>query len=185
MYNRCYYCNAPMKEARKEKQTMDYQQKKSIVNIVQAAALLAVYGIYVFNKLNGGVVGWEDTHFFAVTMLKFIGIGVVITIIIQILFHIALSVSIAVKERNKESGEIESAINAAMVEDERDKLIDLKSTRISAIAFMMGFIAGLVLLALGHPVAMMLNLVFFAGGLGTIAEEVTKLVYYRAGGRNA
>ena len=164
---------------------MEYQQKKSIVNIAQAVALLAVYGIYIFSRLNGGVTGWEDTHFFAVTMLKFIGVGVVIIIIIQIMFHVALSVSVAVKERDKESREIESAINAAMGEDERDKMIGLKSTRISAIAFMMGFIAGLALLALGYPVAMMLNLVFFAGGLGTIAEEVAKMVYYRAGGRNA
>ena len=164
---------------------MEYPQKKSMVMIAQTIAVLAVYGIYVFGRLNNGTVGWEDTHFFAVTMLKFIGIGILITIVIQVLFHVLLSVSVAIKEHLKENQEIDSAIKAAMVEDERDKMIELKSTRVAAIAFMAGFIAGLALLALGHPAAMMLNVVFFVGGLGKIGEEVVKLIYYRAGGQNA
>ncbi len=164
---------------------MEYQQKKSIVTLVQTLVVLGAYGLYSFGKVRQGIVGWDDTQFFAVTMLKFIGVGILLTIVVQIIFHVLLSVSIAVKERRKESREIESAISAAMVEDERDKMIELKFTRISVSAFMVGFIGGLVLLALAYPVSAMLNLLFFAGGLGAAAEEAAKLIYYGAGSRNA
>jgi len=163
---------------------MDYQQKKSIVSIVESVAVVAVYCIYVLGKLRQGAVSMEDTRFFAVTMLTFIGIGIAFTIAIQVVFHVLLSVSIAVREREKESKEIEHAINAAMVEDERDKIIDLKSTRIPYMAAMLGFVAGLVMLALQYPVAVMLNILFIASGLGAVGEGVAKLLYYKAGVRN-
>ena len=158
---------------------MYYQQKRSIVSIVAGTALLAAYFIYVIGKLNAGEVTLDDVKFFAVTMLTFIGIGIALTIAVQVTFHILFSVGVAIQEREKDGKEIESAINAAMVEDERDKLIDLKSTRITSIVSTVGFIAGLILLALSYPVGLMLNILFGAAGLGAIGEEVSKLIYYK------
>ncbi len=158
---------------------MYYQQKRSIVGIFVAVALLSSYFLYILGKLSEGAVTLDDVKFFAVTMLVFIGIGIVLAIVVQVIFHILFSISIAVHERDKDNQTIEHAIDAAMVEDERDKLIDLKSSRITAIVSMMGFIAGLALLAFGHPVGLMLNVLFGAAGLGAIGEEISKLIYYR------
>ncbi|MFH1513014.1 MAG: hypothetical protein ABIG45_06640 [Bacillota bacterium] len=163
---------------------MYYQEKRTIVGIAEGIALLAAYCIYVTGKLNAGAATLDDLKFFAVAMLTFIGIGIVLAIVIQIVFHILFSVSIAVRERNNDEKQVETAINAAMVEDERDKIIDLKSTRIPFIVSMVGFIAGLVLVALEYPAAVMLNILFIAASLGSIGEGVAKLIYYKAGVRN-
>jgi uncharacterized membrane protein len=163
---------------------MYYQQKRTIVSLAEGILLLAAYCIYVFGKVNAGAVAPDDLHFFAVTMLWFIGIGVVAGIVIQIVFHILLSVAVAVREREKDEKVIEARISAEMVEDERDKMIDLKSVRISFAVAMAGFIAGLVLLALNGSAALMLNILFGSIWLGIIAEGVAKLAYYRIGMKN-
>jgi len=134
--------------------------------------------------VNAGAAAPDDLQFFAVTMLWFISIGIVAGIVIQIVFHILLSVSVAVREREKDEKAIEAKISAEMVEDERDKMIDLKSMRITFAVTMAGFIAGLVLLALNGSAALMLNILFGCIWLGTIAEGVAKLIYYRVGMKN-
>ena len=163
---------------------MSYQEKRTIVMIAQGIAILAAYCIYVAGKMQQGAAGLEDIKFFAVAMLVFLGISVAVTIAVQVIFHILLSVSIAVREREKEEKVIESAINAEMVEDERDRIIELKSARITMIVTMAGFVVGLIMLALDYQPAVMLNILFIAANLGAISEGVGKLIYYRAGVRH-
>ena len=163
---------------------MYYQQQRTLVGIMGGLAVLVAYCIYVLGKVNAGVAGLDDLKFFAVTMLTFIGIGVVLAIVIQIVFHILFSVGVAVRERDKDDKQVESAINAAMVEDERDKIIDLKATRITFLISMIGFVAGLILLAMDYQPAVMLNLLFIAINLGSVAEGVAKLIYYKVGVRH-
>ena len=163
---------------------MSYQEKRTIVMIAQGIAILAAYCIYVAGKMQQGAAGLEDIKFFAVAMLVFLGISIAVTIAVQVIFHILLSVSIAVREREKEEKSIESAINAEMVEDERDKIIELKSARITMIVTMAGFVVGLIMLALDYQPAVMLNILFIAANLGAIGEGVGKLIYYRAGVRH-
>ena len=141
---------------------MYYQQKKTIVSILQAVVLLAVYIIYVVGKVNAGAAAPDDVKFFAVTMLIFIGIGIGVGIVVQVLFHVLFSVSVAVQERDKDGETIKTAVNAAMVEDERDKMIDLKSMQITFTITMIGFVAGLGMIALGHSVVLMLNMLYLA-----------------------
>ena len=163
---------------------MSYQEKRTIVMIAQGIAILAAYCIYVAGKMQQGAAGLEDIKFFAVSMLVFLGISIAVTIAVQVIFHILLSVSIAVREREKEEKVIENAINAEMVEDERDKIIELKSARITMVVTMAGFVVGLIMLALDYQPAVMLNILFIAGSLGAIGEGVGKLIYYRAGIRH-
>lgn len=160
---------------------MYYQQKRTIVSLAEGILLLAAYCIYVLGKVNAGAVAPGDLHFFAVAMLWFIGIGVAAGIVIQIVFHILLSVAVAVREREKDEKTIEAMVSAEMVEDERDKMIDLKCMRISFAVAMAGFVAGLVLLALNGSAVVMLNILFGGIWLGTIAEGIAKLAYYKVG----
>lgn len=167
---------------------MSYQEKKTIVSLVAGLLILAAYCIYVFNKIQSGTAAPDDLKFWATAMLVFIGIGVVALIVILIVFHILLSITMAVKEEmlngEYDDKKIEKTLELDMVEDEMDKLIGLKAMRISYAVVGIGFIAALVSLVLNYSPAVMLNIMFFSFGIGSIMEGVTQLYFYRRGVRN-
>jgi len=162
---------------------MSYQEKRTIVSVVSGTLLLLAYCIYANAKL--GLTNLTDLKPWATTMLVFIGIGVVALIVIQIVFHILLSIGIAVKKKINDEAmddkEIESSIEREMVEDEMDKLIELKANKIGYSFVGFGFVAGLITLAIGLPAAIMLNILFLASMLGSIVEGLIQLRYYRKG----
>ena len=162
---------------------MSYQEKKSIVSVVTGALMLIAYCIYAFGK--AGMANIDNLKFWAVTMLIFIGIGVVSMIVIQIIFHIILSISIAVKKKlNDESiedREIERAIESDMVEDEMGKLIELKANKFGYTFVSLGIVAGIVSIALGAAPYVMMNIVFLACMVGSLVEGVVEIRYYRKG----
>jgi len=164
---------------------MSYQQKRIIVSIITGALVLAAYCFYAFGQFQSGAVAPGDLRFWAFTILKFIGIGIVGMIIVQIVFHILISISIAVQKKiqdeNFDDKEIEKSINYEMVEDEMDKLIDLKSSRISIIFAGFGFIAGLISLILNYSPEVMINLIFISFSLGSILEGFAQLYFYNKG----
>jgi len=168
---------------------MSYQAKRTIVSIITGAAVLAAYCIYAFGPGRAGALVSSDLRFWAITMLKFIGIGIAVTIVIQIVFHILLSVSVAIKKKIQDENcadeDIEKSIGAEMVEDEMDKLIELKSTRVGFIFAGIGFVAGLFSLVLNYSPVVMLNIIFISFSLGSIVEGFSQLYYYRRGIRNA
>ncbi|HYE67353.1 MAG TPA: hypothetical protein VEA58_02005 [Anaerovoracaceae bacterium] len=167
---------------------MSYQEKKIIVLILTGIFVLTAYSIYAFNKVQSGMAAPDDLKFWATAMLIFIGIGVVAAIVIQIVFHILLSIAIAVKEQVKngkcDDKEIEKTIELEMVEDEMDRLIGLKSLRISYAIAGFGFMAALVSLVLNYSPAVMLNILFFSIGIGSLIESIAQLYFYRSGVKN-
>ncbi len=160
---------------------MSYQEKRTIASIVSGFLVLIAYCIYAFANVHPE----GDLKFWALTILIFIGVGIVLTIVIQIIYHIMLSIAIAIKERERDEKKIEKTIECAMVEDEMDKLIELKSTKVGFAIAGVGFVAGLIALALGGSGALMLNILFLSGGVGAIVEGFVSLRYYRKGIRNA
>lgn len=165
---------------------MSYQVKKTITSIVTGSLVLAAYCIYAFGPASAGME--NDLKFWAGTMLVFIGIGIAAAIIIQIVFHILLSISIAVKEKirdvNSDDKDIEKNIQAEMVEDEMDKLIELKAMRVGFAIFGFGFVGGLIALVLGASPVVMLNIFFISCSAGSLLEGATELWFYRNGIRN-
>jgi hypothetical protein len=164
---------------------MSYQEKKTGTSIFTGAVVLAAYCIYAFGQYNSGAVMPGDLKFWAVTMLIFIGIGVAASIVIQILFHILLSISIAVKEKIRDEQcddkGIEKKIELELVEDERDKLIELKSMRIGFAIAGVGFVGALVALVLNYSPVVMLNILYISFCIGSLFEGVGQLYYYRKG----
>jgi len=164
---------------------MSYQEKKTIVSIVSGALILAAYFFYTSSRYQSGAVAPGDWKFWASAMLIFIGIGIVVSIVIQIIFHILLSISIAVQKKiqdeNVEDKAIDKSIKAEMVEDEMDKLIELKSLRVGLFLAGIGFVASLVSLVLGYSPAVMLNILFVSFSGGSLLEGFTQLYYYRRG----
>lgn len=76
-------------------------------------------------------------------------------------------------------------IKFEMVEDERDRLIELKSNRVGFAVAGLGFVAALVSLVLDYSPAVMLNIIFLSSSFGSICEGFVQLFYYRRGGLNA
>jgi uncharacterized membrane protein len=160
---------------------MSYQEKRTITSLASGVLVLLAYGIYVFNQWNTPSFDPNNLSFWAITMLVFIGIGIVATILIQILFHILMAITIAVKEQPGDDAVITKKIEAEFVEDERDKLIDLKASRIGFLFAGLGFVLGLVLLALGNSAALLLNVLFLSYSIGSLFEGIGSLHYYRKG----
>lgn len=167
---------------------MSYQEKRTVTSIVTGVLVLVAYCIYAFSRYHTGAVAPDNLKFWASTILIFIGIGIAASIVIQIVFHILLAISIAVKKKIQdekcEDKEIEKKIQVEMVEDEMDKLIKLKSTRIGFILAGIGFIAALVFLALNYSPAVMLNILFISFCVGSLFEGFAQLYYYRRGLKN-
>lgn len=164
---------------------MSYQEKRILTSIATGILVLAAYCLYAFNPTRLASISEGGLKQWATTMLIFIGIGIVVMIIIQIVFHILFSVSVAVTEtiRTKGTDEeaIESSIKSEMVEDERDRLIELKANRVGFAMAGIGFVAALVSLVLNYSPVVMLNILFIALNLGSISEGIVQIFYYRKG----
>ncbi len=164
---------------------MSYQERRTIVSLISGAFVVAAYCIYAFGRAQSGAVDASDLKFWAGAMLTFVGIGIAVTIVIQIVFHILMSIGIAVSKTIRaekvDDKEIEKSINAEMVEDEMDKLIELKAMRVGFVVAGIGFVTGLLFLFLGYSAAVMLNILFLSFSGGALFEGAAQLYYYRRG----
>lgn len=175
---------------------MSYKEKQTVVSILSGVLLLLAYIFYALNKTQSGVASPDDLKFWATMILTFIAIGIAATIVIQIIFHILLSISIAVKnevqkeiqveakQSNFNASDIEKTIALEMVEDEMDKLIELKAMKIGFAIAGIGFVLSLISLVLEYAPAVMLNIIFFSFSIGSMIEGITKLYFYKRGVRN-
>jgi hypothetical protein len=164
---------------------MSYQVKKTITSIVSTTLIMAAYCLYTIGKYQAGAIAAGNLKFWATTILIFIGIGIIASIIIQIVFHILLSISIAVKEKMRDvdcdEKEIEKSIGAELVEDEMDKLIELKSTRFGFYLSGLGFVAALLALVFNYSPVVMINILFVSFFAGPLVSAFAQLHYYRKG----
>ena len=155
---------------------MSYQEKKTIALMVSSIILIVAYGIFIFQKYEAGVIDMaNDLRFWASTMLVFVGVGIVLTIVVLIIFHILNAI---VNEATKQEQD------DTTLEDEMDKLIELKASRATSIAFGIGFITSLIMLVIQKSPVIMLNTIFLSCFMGSFLESIVKLVYYRKGVKN-
>lgn len=168
---------------------MSYQEKRTFTTILVGLAVLISYLVYVFSNPSNLSGNNDDIKNWALSILTFIAIGIVLTIITQIVFHIAFSIGFAIKEKIKNpelsDKEIESGIKSLMVTDERDKIVELKSLRVGFIMAGIGFVLGLILILLDYSVIVMLNTFFISFSLGSLLEGLVQIFYYRRGVKHA
>jgi uncharacterized oligopeptide transporter (OPT) family protein len=152
---------------------MSLQEKKVITNLSSTIVIFAVFLMVVLQRYNAqslDIAG--ELVFWAKAVLIFIPVSVVARIIILIVFHIGDRIAGEIK------GEIETEYD---VHDERDKLFELKSTRISLVVFSAGFIVGLGLLAFSYgPTAFFIVMLVF-GFASDIASASAKFLFYKRG----
>jgi len=182
-----YYTTKILNLVQKEMGIMSYKSKKMIASMVAAAALLIAYIVYA---LGSKAPAPDDLKAWGVAMLVFIGVSVVAMIVIQILFHITFAIGLAVKEGiavkggERDDKALRRIFDSETVEDERDKLVELKSARIGYIIGGAGFIAALFALVTGHSALFALHIIFGAFFIGSAAEGVAGVYQYERGVRN-
>ncbi|MCL2023735.1 MAG: hypothetical protein FWG82_05125 [Oscillospiraceae bacterium] len=157
---------------------MSYNSKKTVVSMATGILLAVIYIIYA---LGDRAPAPDDVKAWAVAMLIFIGIGVTAMIVIMVLFHIAFAIGIAVKENDCDDKEVERIVKSSMVEDERDKLIERKSTHIEHTFVGMGLIAALIALACAMSIVAAVHIMLGATIGGMLIGGCQNIYYHERG----
>jgi uncharacterized membrane protein len=147
---------------------MSYQERMNIVNIVSGLLITPIYAWIVYQRhLQGRFDLTDDFKTWGIIFLVFMGVSIVARIIIYIIFHILNA--IATREEDIPG------------EDERDKLVKLKSTRNSHYAFSISMVLGFVLLAAGMPIYGLFIVFIISGLFSEIVDNGSQIFYYRKG----
>jgi hypothetical protein len=160
---------------------MTFKSKRTIASLGTGVIILVAYVIYATSKsapASGNMKAW------AIALLIFVGIGIIAVIVIQILFHILSAIGLAVKEHTQGRAPdeyVERALSSEMVDDEMEKLITLKASRIGSWLAGFGVIAFLFALGFGAPPVLALHLVVGAFALSGLAEGIASIYLYERG----
>jgi hypothetical protein len=147
---------------------MSYQERMNIVNIMSGLLITPIYAWIVYQRhLQGRFDLTDDFKTWGIIFLVFMGVSIVARIIIYIIFHILNA--IATREEDIPG------------EDERDKLVKLKSTRNSHYAFSISMVLGFVLLAAGMPIYGLFIVFIISGLFSEIVDNGSQIFYYRKG----
>lgn len=147
---------------------MSYQEKRSLVSAISSVIIIGLYSLYVYqNYIAGNIAIINDFKFWGKSFLYLIPISIVAQIVIHIIF--AIINKIAADEEDPE------------ITDERDKLIELKSIRISHWIFTAGFVLSMGTLSMGMQPWVMFVTLIISGFIAAVAAEGAKVYYYRKG----
>lgn len=160
---------------------MSYNSKRTIVSMIAGSIVLIAYFIYTLSEYAPDS---ENLKSWAITILVFIGIGIAGLIVVQILFHVGFAIGVAIKEQSIEDKEIERMMEASMIEDERDKLINLKAAHIGYTCAGLGLAVTLTLLAFGGSVIFALHILLGAFSIGSLIEGAVSVYLYERGVHN-
>lgn len=147
---------------------MDQKERQIIVTIIGSVLVIGSYVAFVyFKQIAGNPEILNDFKFWGRSFLYLIPVAISALIVIQILYAIV----------NK----IITREDISTQDDERDKLIELKASRVSHWVFTLGFIVAMGLLAFGIQPYVMFIILFASGFGASIISELVKLYYYRRG----
>jgi len=144
------------------------KETRILVTLASTILIFGVYTLYVYFKhIAGDPDIVNDLKFWGKTFMVFIPIAIVAYIIIHIIFAII----------NK----IVTNEDLDTKTDEMDKIIELKALRVSHWIFSFGFIMAMGSLAIGMEAWVMIVVLIASCFLGSIAEAITQIYFYRRG----
>lgn len=154
---------------------MSYQEKKSLTNIISSIVITAVYGVLVYQRyLNGSLDDSNIFRFWAIILLIFIPISIIARIIIMIIFHFLEAVIQAAQGK-----ELEDVIDDVV--DERDKMIQMKSSVIAMYIFSLGFVIALFSQLFNVSNHLFFIIIIVTGVIMDVVSESLMMRYYRRG----
>jgi len=149
---------------------MSYQEKSIAVSLVSHLLIVVYYLVNLFEmQQTGGLVSTKVFSLWAIVIVS----TIIVNIIGNILTNILLSIVHAIKTRSEHVEKF--------IEDERDKLIGLKGSKVSYIAFSLGVLASMLTFAFGQPPLVMFSLLILSSILGEIIGDISQLYLYQKG----
>lgn len=150
---------------------MSYQQKNITVSLVSTILIFVFFLIRLLQISQDGNIIPEDIY-------RLWGIVIVLSIIVTIfgtiLTHIVSAIIEAIKT-GTDDPQIED------IEDERDKLVDLRGTKVTYIVFSIGVLIAMLTMVFGQPPLVMFTLLIFSGSVAQIIGDIARLYLYRRG----
>jgi hypothetical protein len=149
---------------------MTFQETHVSVSLV-SFSLIAIYYVTNWLKMYQSE-GLNSERIFTLWIIVIVA-GIVLVIAGSILTNIVRAILYAIKTQSDKT--------ERFVEDERDKLIGLKGSRIAYITFSVGVFFAMLSFALGQPPLIMFSLIILFSLLAEIVESGMQLVFYRRG----
>jgi hypothetical protein len=150
---------------------MSFQEKNITVSLVNFSLILGYILLRVLQM-------FRTETFTAPTVFRLwaiiIALAVIVTIAATVLTHIVSAIIEAIRTGEKEP-DIEDFA------DERDKLIDLRGTRVTYAVSSLGVFVAMLTFALGQPPLVMFTLLIFFGVLAQVVGDISRLILYRRG----
>ncbi|MCA9882979.1 MAG: hypothetical protein KC708_08420 [Anaerolineae bacterium] len=148
---------------------MSFKQKNTLVMLVNFSLLLLYVSFRVWQMVQTDTFINENVFsmFGVVVVWAIIG-----TIVAVILSHLVPLIIKAAKI-GKDKVEIDD------LEDERDKLIDMRGTQVTYTAASLGSLIAMLTFVFGQPPLVMFCLLLFFGVLAQVIGDATRLMLYR------
>jgi ethanolamine transporter EutH len=147
---------------------MSIQEKQVILSLFNTVLVLVVYSLWLYSRhLSVSPEMVNDFRFWGRAFIILVPVTIAVQIVMHILFHIVNAILSREPVPEKE--------------DERDKLIELKSIRIAHWIFIAGFFLAMGSQALSMQPWVMFVLLISSGFIAGMASDVAKIFYYRRG----
>ena len=150
---------------------MSFQEKNIAVSLVNFTLILGFYSIRVLQMIQSR--SFDSTHVFRLWGIIIV-LAVLVTIFATILTHIISAIIEAIKA-GKENPAVED------IQDERDRLIDLRGTKVTYLVSSIGAFLSMLTFVLGQPPLVMFSLLIFFGVVAQIIGDILRLYLYRRG----
>lgn len=147
---------------------MSYQERRAIVSLLTTMLSSGVYLYYVWQRYqNGQFEQTAEFAFWAWSIVLFVPFQVVIKVIMEVVFIVIHIVATKKEEPT--------------IQDEFDRLIDLKAVRNFSNMFMLGFFLSLGTLILNMPPYSLFLGFLLSMMLAGVILDVSQIYFYRNG----
>ena len=149
---------------------MTFQQRSITVSLASSTLILGYYLIGWFQMYQ--TKGLDSATVFRLWLIVIIA-SIILNIAGNILTNILGAIIHAIKTQSDKP--------ERLIEDERDKLIGLKGTRVTYIVSSFGIFLAMLSFVFEQPALVMFSLIILFGSLAEIAGDIYKLTMYRRG----
>jgi hypothetical protein len=151
---------------------MSYRETNISVSLTSS---LLVLGYYLVSWLQMyQTEGLNSARVFRLWLIVIVA-TIVLNVLGNILTSIVLSIAHAIKTQSKEE--------PRFIEDERDKLVDLKGVKAAYITFSIGVFLAMLTFVFGQPPLVMFSLIIFFSVTAEIVGDIFQLYFYHGGVR--
>jgi hypothetical protein len=150
---------------------MSFQEKNITVSLVIFTMILGFYLIRIFQMI-------QSDSFTSTNVFWLWGIIIVLAIVAMIVGTILTHIVSAIIQAIKTGGEDPKIED---VQDERDKLIDLRGTKVTYTVSSIGVFLAMLTFVLGQPPLVMFSLLILSGIVAQVIGDILRLYLYRRG----